>query len=293
MTTEARIHDLGYRRYEGPRSGVGSVMADLGWHAIQRVLGLKRAARHKIVPVVTILLCFVPALVFVGMAALLPTSLLEDDILPSYAEYYGFIVVVIWLFTSFVAPEAICTDRRTGMLALYLATPLTRTTYVVSKLTAVITTILMVSLLPSLFLLLAYTVEGAGPDGVADFVETLGRISVAGLLIAIYFGAYSAMVSSFTPRRSMASAAIVISFLMSGVISTTLIDGTDFNDRIALINVATLPIRASFFILGEQPEGSRGLAVVNGSLVLLVTVSVAVASAAVTWWRYQRLEVDR
>ncbi len=290
----ARIHDLGYREYEGHRAGVRWAMFSLGLHAVQRVLGLKRAARHKVLPALTIVLCFVPAIVFVGLAAFLPTSLLQDEqVLPSYAQYYGYIGTIIWLFTSFVAPEAICTDRRTGMLALYLASPLDRTTYVVSKVAAVSITMLIITLCPNLFLLLAYTIEGAGPGGVTEFVELLVRIGAAGLLIGVYFGAYSAMVSSFTSRRSLASSAIVISFLVSGIISSTLIDGADADDRVALMNVATLPLRASTYLLGERPEGFRGLAAVDGSLVLAVTLALTAFALVVTWWRYQRIEVDR
>ncbi len=289
----AQIHDLGYREYDGHRAGVGSAMTGLGLHAAQRVLGLKRQARHKILPGLTILLCFVPTIVFVGMAAFLPSSIIDEGILPTYAEYYGYTIVIIWLFTSFVAPEAICTDRRTGMLALYLASPLNRTTYIFAKMASVSITILSVSLLPTLFLFLAYSIEGAGPDGVADFVETLLRILVAGILIAIYFGAYSAMVSSFSARRSMASAAIVISFLMAGVVSSSLLNAADVNDHVALINVATLPIRSSWFVLGEAPQGGVGLDALQGSLVLAVTVAVAVACIGITWLRYQRIAVER
>ncbi len=290
----AQIHDLGYREYDGPRAGVGWSMLSLGVHAIQRVLGIKRAARHKILPAITILLSFIPAVVFVGLAAFLPDTVIEeDDLLPSYADYYGYIGVVIWLFTSFVAPEAICTDRRTGMLALYLASPLDRTTYVVSKVAAVSVTMAIITLVPNLFLLLAYTLAGAGPGGITQFVEQVVRIGAAGLLIAVYFGAYSAMVSSFTSRRGLASSAIVITFLVPGIISSTLIDGADADDRVALMNVATLPRRAGTYLLGEDPVGFRGLAGVDGSLVLAVTVAVAAASLAVTWWRYQTIEVDR
>ena len=288
----AQIHDLGYREYDGPRAGVRWAMTSLSLHAIQRVLGLKRAARHKVLPALVILMAFIPALVFVGMAAFLPTALLEDDLLPSYAEYYGFIVFVIWLFTSFVAPEAICTDRRTGMLALYLSSPLDRTTYILSKIAGVTITMLTITLLPTLFLLVAYSIEGAGPDGVTNFAELLARIGVAGGVIAMYFGTYSAMVSSFTNRKSIASATIVISFLISGIISSALIEGAEFDDRIALINVATLPLRSATYLLGERPEGRQGLAAVDGSLTLVVTVGVIALCTAATWWRYQKLEVD-
>ena len=40
--TEARIHDRGYMAYDGPRHGPGRAMANLSYHTVQRVLGLKR-----------------------------------------------------------------------------------------------------------------------------------------------------------------------------------------------------------------------------------------------------------
>jgi len=70
----AQIHDLGYREYDGPRAGVGHAMVSLGLHAVQRVLGLKRAARHKVLPAIVILVAFIPAMVFVGLAAPLVRS---------------------------------------------------------------------------------------------------------------------------------------------------------------------------------------------------------------------------
>jgi ABC-2 type transport system permease protein len=268
-------------------------MLALGVHAIQRVLGLKRAGRHKVLPALILLISFVPALVFVGMAAFLPNELIEEGILPSYSEYNAaFIVSVIWLFTSFVAPEAICTDRRTGMLALYLASPLNRTTYIAAKVGAVTITMLAITLVPTLFLLVAYTIEGAGPDSIGGFLELLARITAGGILLAAYFGAFSAMVSSFTSRRSIASASIVISFLLAGAVTTALIEA-DVNDHIALLQIAVVPMRAATYLLGEQPQGAAGLSVVDGGLALLTTLGITALCLSVTWWRYQTLEVDR
>ena len=109
---EARIVDRGYRAYEGERRGLRGAMTSLALHSVQRVLGLKRPFRYKVLPLIAAALAFIPALVFVGLAAFLPEPLL--DALPTYADSYGFIVAAIVVFVAFVAPEVLCTDRRSG-----------------------------------------------------------------------------------------------------------------------------------------------------------------------------------
>jgi ABC-2 type transport system permease protein len=291
--TDARIHDLGYRRYDGPRAGLGWAMASLGLHAVQRVLGLKRAFRHKILPGLVILIAFVPALAYMGLAAVLPSSL-EDQLLPTQGEYLDLITQAIVLFTSFVAPEALCTDRRTGMLALYLASPLDRTTYVISKVAAVATVLLTITLLPEVFLLIAYTLLGSGPDGVTGFVGALARITVSGGVLAVYYASFSSVISSFTPRRGIASAAIVVTLLVSSMLTGILLETTDVGDELGLLTVLLVPLRAAVYLLGEAPGGGdRGLEQLSGLLVLATTMAYIVAFSGITWWRYQRVEVDR
>lgn len=289
----AQVHDLGYREYDGERAGVRHAMTSLGVHAGQRVLGLKRSARHKILPAIVLVIAFIPAVVFVGMAAFLPSDLLEDELLPTYAEYYGFILTSIFLFASFVAPEAICTDRRTGMLALYLASPLNRTTYVVSKMAAVAAVLLTITLLPELFLLIAYAIEGAGPEGIDGFLETLGRILLAGVVVALYFAGLTSAISSFTPRRGIASAAIVIILLVPSIVVGIMLESTDVADELDLLNLASLPFRAAQWLLDGEPDLERGIEQVSGPLVTLVTLGATVVFGCITWWRYQRLEVER
>ncbi len=122
--SDARILDRGYRRYDGPRLGVRGAVRSLAWHSALRALGLRRTFWAKLLPLASVGIAYVPALVFVGVAALLPAALTEGGgLLPDYADYYGFISAAIVLFVALVGPEVLCPDRRHRMLGLYLASP--------------------------------------------------------------------------------------------------------------------------------------------------------------------------
>ena len=118
---EARILDRGYRRYEGERRGVGASVRSLVIHSVQRAFGLRRTVWAKILPALAVAIAYVPAIVFVGLVALFGTRRITTTDSPTYGQYYGYIVSAIIVFVAFVAPEVLCTDRRTGMLGIYLA----------------------------------------------------------------------------------------------------------------------------------------------------------------------------
>lgn len=293
--TEARIHESGYRRYEGERLGVSSAMISLFIHGLQRVLGLKRRLGAKVLPVVTIGLAYIPAIVFIGLAAFLQEDLIREAILPDYFEYYGIIGFAILLFTAFVAPEVLCTDRRTGMLSLYLASPLTRDTYLLAKAASVLTVLLTVTLGPPLLLLLAYTFEGAGPGSVGDFLVLLGRILAAGVLVALLWTALSLAISSITSRKAFASAAIIVTLLASGIV-VEILTGHDLDlpDWIGVFDLLGLPFELTTRIFGEvDVEDSGAVTRMPTSLVWAANLGWTAVFAGFTRWRYQRLDIDR
>lgn len=286
--TDARILDRSYRRYEGKRRGAAGAVRSLAWHSALRALGLRRSLWAKLLPLLSVGIAYVPAMVFVGIAALLPEQLVDaTGLLPGYADYYGFVTAAIVIFVALVGPEVLCPDRRHRTLGLYLASPLTRDTYLAAKVLAVVPVLALVTLGPPLLLLVGLTFAGAGPADVGEFLLVLGRIVASGLVISAAYTAVSLAAASLTERRAVASAGVILVLLVSGVATTTLVlTGTD--PRLLLFNLGLVPFELVQRIFGEVGEPQL-------STVELVVANVAwtLAAGLVVRERYRRLRITR
>src|SRR5690606_25670468 len=109
-----------------------------------RILGMRRPVWAKILPVLVVFISYVPAIVFVGVVAIAKNDPSVAQSLPRYADYYSHVMLAVLLFAAFGAPDVLCPDRRTGMLGIYLASPLTRDTYLVGKALAVFSGLVLV-----------------------------------------------------------------------------------------------------------------------------------------------------
>ncbi len=286
--SDARILDRGYRAYDGPRRGVAGAQRSLIRHTAQRVLGLRRPARAKVLPVLSAALAYVPAIVFIGLAALLPEGRLRDDAVPTYAEYYAFIVSAIFVFVAFVAPEALCPDRRTGMLGLYLASPLTRNRYLVAKSAAVAALLAIATIGPPLLLLIANILQGIGPDGPGDVVVLAVRVLVAGAVLTAVYTAVSVGASSLTDRRAFAAAGVILLVLLSGVVTGAL-QAAGAPDWLLAFDLTGGPFELVARIYGELGNAPEvGTAVLAGAALLWVALGTGAC-----WWRYHTLVVTR
>ncbi|NNF54871.1 MAG: ABC transporter permease subunit [Acidimicrobiales bacterium] len=286
----AEIYDRGYRRYDGPRTGVRGAMTTLIKHSIRRSLGLGRSARFKVVPILIILASFVPAVVFVGIAALIPAAI-GDEFLPTYAEYYGFIITTLYLFAAFIAPDLLCNDRRSSMLGVYLASPLDRRSYLAAKAISVAIMLGIVTIGPPLFLMIAFVLEGSGPGGFLETLETGAKIIAAGLMMSAVYTAVSFAVSATTDRSGTATAGTLGALVGSTAIANIVVENTDVSDNVLLFSLLELPGELAFRIHGEVGEWRPGA--ISTSNMWLAVAGILVVSSLWVWSRYGPLLVRR
>ncbi len=282
----AQIAARGFQRYEGARSGVPGAIRSVTWQAMRATLGLGRPAKNKIFPVLSVAIAYVPAIVFVGLAVLIPSGIVDG---PTYPEYYGFVTSAIALFAALVAPEVLVADRRNGMLALYLSTPLHRGTYLVSKMLAVVITLGLVTLGPPILVLLGYTFDGSGPDGFGNWMVVLLRILLSGVAVSAALTAISMAASCLTDRRAFAAIGVVLIVLATPILSSALVDGAELSENWRLIDVFSMPFELVFRIFGV--EGN--FPAVSTLAVIGVNVAWTIGGFAVVAWRYSRLVIAR
>lgn len=287
---DARLFDLGYRSYDGPREPPERALATLAEFTARRVLGLGRGGRHKVLPAITLAIAFLPAL-----ASVLFSVIAEDigvDELISYGEYTFFIGSALALFTSLLAPEALCPDRRSGMLGLYLAGPLDRTRYLAAKGAAVVGVMLLITIGPLLFMFAAFVLAGHGPS-LGDTPLLLVRIVASGIATALLYAALSMAVSSFTTRRAAAAVATVLLLAVPASVVRSAIESADAPNALDLLSFPFVAAELSYRIFGEMPDHDSPVTKLSTPVVAAGLAAAVALGFLVCWLRYRRLESFR
>jgi ABC-2 type transport system permease protein len=280
----AQILDRGYRKFDGKRSGVAGAVRSVAWHTTRSVLGLGRKARHKVFPVIVVVIAFLPALVFVGLTLLIGDEVFDGELTPDFWELPRNSLASIILFTGLVAPEALVRDRRDGMLSLYLSTPLTRPTYLLSKVISVGGVMSIIVVAPTTMYLLGLTFASAGPDGFVDWMDAFGRILLSGVAVSMIYALISMAASSVTDRRAFASVAVVMVMLGLLTVVQILVESADASVYWRLLDPVNLPmelIARVFGARGEYPE-------ISTAAVYLGNLGWSVASVGLIWSRYRK-----
>jgi ABC-2 type transport system permease protein len=279
MSTDARVADVAYTRYDGPRSGRFAAIWSLARWSALRALGARRGWKAKVIPITLILLGFAPALVVLGLRALFGPTVFKGGLanaLP-YSNYTSVIAIVILVFSVVVTPELVCPDRRDRTLSLYFSTAISRGDYVLGKVIAALMPILLVTLFPPLILYAGNLLFAVHPVGYLDkHIADIPRIIGAGLIIGLFYALVGLAISSLTGRRAFAVggylAFLAIPTIIGGVLAHAL------NERyLRLLAFAAVPIQASRGLFpGYTDRGHIGPWVWASTAVELIVVSIAV-----------------
>lgn len=207
----ARIHDLGYRGYDGERLDEGAVARSLYVLGLRHAFGLGRSMKSRLLPLGLLAVSVLPALVMVAI-----TVFIKLDRLPmTYDRYADTMQTITAIFVAAQAPVLFSRDLRFRTLPLYLARPMRRSTYVLTRLASLFTAILLVVTLPVIVLWLG-ALLGRLPwqAQTTDMLKTLPLL----VLLAALLAAIGGLLSSLTTRRGIAVVAIVATlFVSSGV----------------------------------------------------------------------------
>jgi len=212
------IHDLGYRRYDGPRLGRAQMVRALVWHSFRSAFGFGRGAKAKIVPVIAFVALLLPAVVNAASLANGNGQLVFYD---TYQPLLRDLVMTI--FVAVQAPELVSRDLRSRVLPLYFARPIKTSDYPLAKYLAFTAACAVMIEVPLLVLYLGTIVNAHG--GAAVWAQTREFIPglLVGLMWAVVLAAISLFLASLTGRRSFATGAVAIFFLATYSISQILL----------------------------------------------------------------------
>lgn len=209
------IFDRGYLHYDGPRLGQLHGIWALARYSMARAIGIRRPWTAKIIPMLLYAAVAIPVAMSIGIRAFFPNFDFLD-----YASFFGAIFLLEGIFVALIAPEMVSSDRHDKLLPLYFSRPIGRTAYVIAKLLGTGLLTLSISLIPAIVLWLGNGLLAEAPLlEIRDSLDDLGRIIVAGTLIAFYLGAIGLAISSFTERKSVAVGVIVLGFALSESLS--------------------------------------------------------------------------
>ncbi len=212
------VFDRGYRRYDGPRLGRRAAVLALIRYSVKRAMGIKKSWTAKVIPFLLYMSAALTAVIIVGIESFTDQQVID------YPDFFGIIYTVMGVYVATIAPEMLSGDRRENVLPLYFSRAITRVDYLLAKLAATALLTLTISFLPAFVVWFGRQLSGDAPlAAIGDNLGDLGRVALAGTLIAFYLGAGGLMISSFTGRKGVAVAIIIVGFIvLEGIVNATI-----------------------------------------------------------------------
>ncbi|MCX4730833.1 ABC transporter permease [Streptomyces sp. NBC_01363] len=287
----SRIHNIGYRSYDGLRLGRGYARRSLYSQSLRGAFGLGRSAKSKVLPMLLFgVMCMIAAII-VAVAIATPGS----TALPmKYTAFAIYLQAVIGLFLAAQAPQSVSRDLRFKSVPLYFSRPIERVDYVVAKLAAMATALFILTGTP---LVILYVGALLGKFDFADQTKGFGQGMVSVALLSVLFAALGLVMAALTPRRGFGVAAVIAVLTITyGAVSTVqaiawqtgsagAIEWLGLFSPITLIGgLQTAFLGAnSAFPGGAAPDAGVGV------VYLIVVLALVAGSYAVLMRRYRRV----
>lgn len=287
---QTRIHNIGYRGYDGPRLGRAYARRSLYSQSLRGAYGLGRSVKSKVLPMLLFVVICVPALIMVAVAV----ATKAKDLPVEYTRYAIIMQAVIGLYVASQAPQSVSRDLRFKTVPLYFSRPIETVDYVRAKYAALASAIFILTAAPLLVLyvgaLLAKLDFAHQTKGFAE-----GLVSVA--VLSLLFSGISLVIAALTPRRGFGIAAVIAVLTISyGAVSTLqAIANVHSGDSttvawIGLFSPVTLIDGVQTAFLGASSAFPGGVGPSNGEGVVyvLAVLGLIAASYGLLMRRYRK-----
>lgn len=287
------IFDRGYAHYDGARRGRRGAVTSLIGYSMKRAMGIRKSWTAKVMPFILYVSATIPLIVMIGVLAVLRGmgDMEEFGSFASYSNYFQVIFTMVGLFVAICAPEIICVDRHERTLPLYFSRAITRTDYVVAKIIAMTLLCMTMTALPGAILWLGQQLtEDKVREAMANNIGDLGKIIVLGVLTSLMLGTVGLMISSFTNRKGVAIAIILIGFLVITGIANALafsLEQYEWGKWFLLgdLSAVTLVLSNHFFN-DLQGNDSVEMLDLTQTQAIAVMLGLSLVAGLIFRWRY-------
>lgn len=275
---QTRIHNIGYRNYDGPRLGRSYATRSLYSQSLRGAYGLGRSVKSKVLPMLLFVVMCVPAAIMVAVAV----ATKANDLPLDYTRYAIVMQAVISLYVASQAPQSVSRDLRFKTVPLYFSRPIETADYVRAKYAALASAMFVLTAAPLIVLYVgALLAKLDFADQTKGFAQ--GLVSVA--LLSLLFAGLGLVIAAVTPRRGFGIAAVIAVLTISyGAVSTLqaiaeVQNSTGSIAWIGLFSPITLIDGVQSAFLGATSAFPGGVGPTNGEGVVYVLVTLGLIAA--------------
>ncbi|MBZ6137037.1 MULTISPECIES: ABC transporter permease [Streptomyces] len=287
---QTRIHNIGYRNYDGPRLGRAYARRSLYSQSLRGSYGLGRSAKSKVLPMLLFVVMCLPAAIMVAVAV----ATKANDLPLDYTRYAIVMQAVISLYVASQAPQSVSRDLRFKTVPLYFSRPIETADYVRAKYASLASALFILTAAPLVVLYVgALLAKLDFADQTKGFAQ--GLVSVA--LLSLLFAGLGLVIASVTPRRGFGIAAVIAVLTISyGAVSTLqaiaeVQSGSGAVSWIGLFSPITLidGVAAAFLGATSAFPGGVGPGNGEGAVYVLVTLGLIAGAYGLLMRRYQKV----